>query len=127
MKCWLATHKSPTRKLSVDTEADWKAEQALDPWRGMQAAITAGDVDNSERRTALVLGRRSSLLLPGDRRPVGASMSKSDRFPAVTVLGSALLRSMGFERFAVVRWVTEAPNSWPSSDPGIAHGFGARD
>jgi len=91
----------------------------------MQAAIAAGDTDNKDSRTPFVLGRRNSLLLPDDCRPIGAPMLNSDRFPALAVIGSASLASASSERFAVICWVVTAPDAWPSSDPNIAHGPGA--
>jgi hypothetical protein len=51
-----ATYNKPTVKLSVETEADWKAGQAVDPFREIQSAIAAGDADMRDKRTVLILG-----------------------------------------------------------------------
>jgi hypothetical protein len=49
------TYNSPTTAGSVDTEADWKAEHAVDPCSGMQAAIAVGDADSRESRSVRIL------------------------------------------------------------------------
>lgn len=48
----LSTYNRPTRELSVDTDADWKAGQTVDPFNGIQAAIAACDADMSGWRDA---------------------------------------------------------------------------
>ncbi len=60
------TYNKPTTNGSVDTEADWKAGQAVEPCNGIQAAIAAGEADIRDIRSVVTLGRAVALLLRGD-------------------------------------------------------------
>lgn len=51
------THKYPTKVLSVDIDADWKARQVVEPCKDMQSwAIVAIGAERSDNSTVLILG-----------------------------------------------------------------------
>ena len=68
---WRQTYKRPETNSSVETEADWKAGQVVDPVNWMHAAMAAGDVDRTERIAVRRLGLALGRITLDVRRPIG--------------------------------------------------------
>lgn len=56
--------KYPTKVLSVDIDADWKAEQVVEPSKDMHScAIVATGAERSDNSNVLVLGCQEPFLV----------------------------------------------------------------